>query len=60
MARKLRCPDKRTPSADRRILTIPKTGDQTPTEGHLQGDVAREFNVSTQEDTLSWQDDTFS
>ena len=49
---KLRCPDKRTPPADRRILTMPKTGDQE-TEGHLQGDVAREFNVSTQGDTLS-------
>ena len=49
---KLRCPDKRTPPADRRILTMPKTGDQE-TEGHLQDDVAREFNVSTQGDTLS-------
>ena len=42
---------------------MPVTGDQETqgdTEGHLQGDVAREFNVSTQEDTLSWQDDTFS
>ena len=42
---------------------MPKTGDQETqgdTEGHLQGDVAREFNVSAQEDTLSWQDDTFS
>ena len=49
---KLRCPDKRTPPADRRILTMPKTGDQE-TEGHLLDDVAREFNVSTQGDTLS-------
>ena len=42
---------------------MPMTGDQETqgdTEGHLQGDVAREFNVPTQEDTLSWQDDTFS
>ena len=40
---------KRTPSANRRMITMPRTGDLT--EGHLQGDVAREFNVSTQEDT---------
>ena len=46
-----------------RKLAMPMTGDQETqgdTEGHLQGDVAREFNVSTQEDTLSWQDDTSS
>ena len=56
MARKLRCPDKRAPLADRRL----ETGDQdvqdvqkrTPTEGHLHDSVAREFKVSAQEDTL--------
>ena len=56
MARKLRCPDKRAPLADRRL----ETGDQdvqdvqkrTPTGGHLHDNVAREFKVSAQEDTL--------